>query len=426
MYKILWVMGTVYGSFLTKLTSRWHVDQESCGFYEALLLTSRAMKTQDFDFNLPEELIAQQPVEPRSASRLLRVQPEGSLVDGVFRDLLGWLQPGDLLVFNNTRVIPARLLGQKASGGNVEVMLERFLVDGDALVQIRANRSPKPGTILVFEGVKVECVGRDGVFFRVRLVSGQTFAGLPDLFQQHGHMPLPPYIQRPDTDTDHDRYQTIYAECDGAVAAPTAGLHFDTPLVKAIKDRGVQTGFTTLHVGAGTYQPVRVDNVADHKMHKERFEVSSTLADQVNQIRSNGGRVIAVGTTSLRAMETAWGPSGLQPMQGESDIFIYPGKTVHSADWLLTNFHLPQSTFTHAHQCVVRSVSGDARLRACNCPALSFFQLWRCHAIAQFKQGTPCSLRNLRKMVRHAAAALPFRAARLKRPRSCPLAPMAR
>lgn len=299
------------------------------------------MRTADFDFHLPEELIAQYPLEDRTASRLLHVCGD-QLSDRIFTDIAELIQPEDLLVFNNTRVIPARLFGHKATGGKLEVLVERILDDHQLLAHIRASKSPKPGTELLLEGqLEAVMVERVGDLFRLAFKGGRTVL---DLLESYGHMPLPPYIAREDEDTDQSRYQTVYAEHPGAVAAPTAGLHFDEALLQRIQAQGTEFAYVTLHVGAGTFQPVRVDNIEDHKMHAERISVPASVVEQVNATRVRGGRVIAVGTTSVRSLESAAAQGELEPFEGESEIFIYPGYEFKVVDAMITNFHLPQST----------------------------------------------------------------------------------
>jgi S-adenosylmethionine:tRNA ribosyltransferase-isomerase len=300
------------------------------------------LKRSDFHFDLPQELIAQQPLVRRTDSRLLHLpRVGGQACDRNFRDLPGLLNEGDLLVFNNTRVIPARLFGCKETGGRVEVMLERLLDDSECLAQIRASKTPRAGTLIELEdGSTLEVTGREGSFFNLRLDGG----GLGEKLEQLGHMPLPPYIERADTAADRERYQTVYARHPGAVAAPTAGLHFDDELLAELEGRGVERAEVTLHVGAGTFQPVRCDEIADHQMHAERLEVSDEVCDAVKRTRERGGRVIAVGTTAVRSLETAAAGGELEPYSGDSRIFIYPGYRFRVVDGLVTNFHLPEST----------------------------------------------------------------------------------
>jgi len=300
------------------------------------------MKRTDFYYHLPQELIAQRPLEQRSASRLLCVDRQtGDLSDRQFNDLPGLLNHGDLLVFNNTKVIPARLYGLKASGGRVEILVERLLNKRECLAQVRASKSPKPGGKLLLEdGSELLVLGRQDSFFHLR--SDDT--DLMGILQKFGHMPLPPYITREDTVADRQRYQTVYAETPGAVAAPTAGLHFDPALLDQIKIAGIESTTVTLHVGAGTFQPVRVDNIEDHLMHAEWLEVSQSTCDAIAAAKARGGRVIAVGTTAVRSLETAAQGGSLEPYSGDSRIFIYPPYQFRVIDALITNFHLPEST----------------------------------------------------------------------------------
>jgi len=300
------------------------------------------MQLSDFDYHLPEQLIAQAPLAERSASRLLVVDPPADqFTDRRYSDLPGLLKSGDLLVFNDTRVIPARLFGHKQSGGRIEVLVERLLDDETLLAHIRASKAPKPGTRLVLEN-QVECVmqAREGDLFILR----QDNKPWLELLEQYGHVPLPPYIQRADADADRERYQTVYATNPGAVAAPTAGLHFDDSLLDTLRRQGVGSARITLHVGAGTFQPIRGEDIDSHVMHAERFEVSAAVVDAIAQTRQQGGRVIAVGTTVVRSLETAAATGKLLPMQGESRLFIKPGYRFKVVDSMLTNFHLPKST----------------------------------------------------------------------------------
>ncbi|HAB03513.1 MAG TPA: tRNA preQ1(34) S-adenosylmethionine ribosyltransferase-isomerase QueA [Pseudomonas sp.] len=299
------------------------------------------MRVADFSFELPDSLIARHPLAERHGSRLLVLDgPSGALAHKKFPDLLEYLQPGDLMVFNNTRVIPARLFGQKASGGKLEVLVERVLDSHRVLAHVRASKAPKEGAVILVDGGgEAEMVARHDTLFELRF----TEEVLP-LLERVGHMPLPPYIDRPDEGADRERYQTVYAERAGAVAAPTAGLHFDQALLEQIAAKGVERAFVTLHVGAGTFQPVRVDNIEDHHMHKEWLEVSQEVVDAIAACRARGGRVIAVGTTSVRSLESAARDGVLKPFSGDTDIFIYPGRPFHVVDALVTNFHLPEST----------------------------------------------------------------------------------
>ena len=302
------------------------------------------MKTRDFAFDLPDELIARYPQAVRSSSRLLHLDGMTSaLAHRQFTDLLNLVEAGDLLVFNNTRVIPARLFGQKASGGKLEALIERVLGDHEALCHIKSSRSPKPGADIELEGARVEVVGREGALFHLKFHVGNLINWLEDV----GHMPLPPYMEREDELSDRERYQTVYNEKPGAVAAPTAGLHFDNELLQALKDKGVNLAFVTLHVGAGTFQPVKVDDVNEHVMHSEYLEVDQAVCDAIKATKAAGKRVIAVGTTSVRSLESAAQKSHsdeIEPYSGETDIFIYPGYEFKCVDALVTNFHLPEST----------------------------------------------------------------------------------
>lgn len=299
------------------------------------------MQVADFSFQLPDALIARHPLAERRASRLLVLEGEsGELSHRRFADLLEQVHPGDLMVFNDTRVIPARLFGRKASGGKLEILVERVLDGHRVLAHVRSSKSPKPGTQILLEGGgEAEMLARHDALFELRFADEV----LP-LLERIGHMPLPPYIDRPDEAADRERYQTVYAQRAGAVAAPTAGLHFDEALLAALRDKGVESAYVTLHVGAGTFQPVRVQSIEEHHMHREWLEVSQAVVDAVAACRARGGRVIAVGTTSVRSLETAARDGELKPFSGDTDIFIYPGKPFHVVDALVTNFHLPEST----------------------------------------------------------------------------------
>ncbi|MBH2565765.1 tRNA preQ1(34) S-adenosylmethionine ribosyltransferase-isomerase QueA [Serratia marcescens] len=306
------------------------------------------MRVADFSFELPESLIAHYPQAERSACRLLQLDgPSGALTHGVFTDLLDKLEAGDLLVFNNTRVIPARMFGRKVSGGKIEVLVERVLDDHRVLAHVRASKAPKPGAELLLgddESIAATMVARHETLFELR------FNDERDVFtilNAAGHMPLPPYIARPDEDADRELYQTVYSEKPGAVAAPTAGLHFDEPLLAALRARGVEMAFVTLHVGAGTFQPVRVETIEDHVMHAEYAEVPQDVVDAVLACKARGKRVVAVGTTSVRSLESAAAASKealIAPFFGDTSIFIYPGYHYQVIDALVTNFHLPEST----------------------------------------------------------------------------------
>ncbi|GAA04843.1 tRNA preQ1(34) S-adenosylmethionine ribosyltransferase-isomerase QueA [Photobacterium leiognathi] len=308
------------------------------------------MQVSDFDFELPDELIARYPQPERTASRLLQMTGNtGELAHKCFKDVLDLVQPGDLLVFNNTRVIPARMFGHKASGGKIEVLVERMLDDKSILAHVRASKPPKPGNeLLLGENgeFSAEMVARHDALFEIRFNSDKTVLEILDIV---GHMPLPPYIDRPDEDADKERYQTVYNAKPGAVAAPTAGLHFDDKLMADLKAKGVNFAFVTLHVGAGTFQPVRVNDINDHHMHSEYVEVPEEVVAAVNETRANGGRVIAVGTTSVRSLESAAQDAlkkgtEFKPFFGDTDIFIFPGYQFQLVDALITNFHLPEST----------------------------------------------------------------------------------
>lgn len=309
---------------------------------------SNPLKKSDFHYELPTSLIAQAPLPERSSSRLLIVPPAPAVFeDRSFRDLPELLQPGDLLVFNDTRVIPARLFGQKTTGGRVEILIERLLGGQQARVQIGVSKSPKPGARIVLDaGGEAEVLDREGEFYRLRFEVPEP---LESWLLHAGRLPLPPYIQREPGADDAERYQTVFAREIGAVAAPTAGLHFDQPLLDALQARGVQFGHVTLHVGAGTFQPVRADDLGDHVMHSEWINVGAELVEQVRRTRASGGRVVAVGTTVVRALESAsrLNPAGdgeLQPFAGETRLFILPGYRIRSVDALVTNLHLPEST----------------------------------------------------------------------------------
>jgi S-adenosylmethionine:tRNA ribosyltransferase-isomerase len=323
-----------------------------------------AYRLADFDFELPPELIAQHPAAERSASRLLDGRAAAP-VGRIFRELPALLQPGDLLVFNDTRVIKARLYGTKHTGGSVEVLVERVLPPNEAWAHIRASKSPRPGTRLRFgegdDAFEVEMAGRcgpDDALFHLRF-PGDVF----ELLERHGHVPLPPYIEHADEADDVRRYQTVFADRPGAVAAPTAALHFDEALLEALAARGVQTARVTLHVGAGTFQPVRSEVLGEHKMHTEWFDVPPATVDAVGRTRAAGGRVVAIGTTTVRALESAAAraaePGGLEAGPGETRIFITPGYRFQVVDLLVTNFHLPRSTL----MMLVSAFSGMEKIR---------------------------------------------------------------
>jgi S-adenosylmethionine:tRNA ribosyltransferase-isomerase len=301
------------------------------------------MQRTDFQFDLPEQLIAQYPSAKRNASRLLELDGNsGQIINRQFIDLPSLLQKNDLLVFNNTKVIPARLIGEKDSGGQVEVLVERVVDEHCVLAHVRSSKSPKAGRRLLLENVlDVEVLGRQNALFELYFHHEDS---VTELLEEFGRLPLPPYIEREVDKSDLERYQTVYAEHAGAVAAPTAGLHFDHAMLASIKELKVETAQVTLHVGAGTFQPVRVDDIKSHQMHSERIEVTSEVCEQVRITKARGGRIIAVGTTSVRALESASQTGDIQPFSGETDIFIYPGYQFNSVDAMITNFHLSEST----------------------------------------------------------------------------------
>lgn len=319
---------------------------------------AKIMLVSDFHFDLPDELIARYPKPERTASRLLQLNGEnGEVFHRTFSDVLELINEGDLLVFNNTRVIPARMYGRKASGGKIEVLVERVLSETTFLAHVRSSKAPKTGAELILgedklgegNGVRVNMLGRQDALFELEIAEKST--ALLDVLQKIGHMPLPPYIDRPDEDADQERYQTVYNKVPGAVAAPTAGLHFDDELLTKLKAKGVNFAFVTLHVGAGTFQPVRVDKIEDHHMHAEYVEVPQDVVDAILATKAAGKRVIAVGTTSVRSIESAAlaaeekdSTQIIEPFFADTSIFIYPGKKFRVIDCLITNFHLPEST----------------------------------------------------------------------------------
>ena len=297
------------------------------------------MQLSEFDFELPSSLIAQNPPKNRTDSRLLVAQ--SPIIDTKFANIGDFLREGDLLVMNNTRVIPARLFAHKASGGKVEIMIERLLSDTQVLAMIRASRAPQIDSEIHLEnGDKAKVLNKEDGFYTLEF----TTDSLLQLLEDVGHIPLPPYIDRADNPEDLSRYQTVYAKHDGAVAAPTAGLHFDDALLASLKARGIDHSFVTLHVGAGTFQPVKVDEIEQHKMHSEYFEIDQATVDQVLATKARGGRVIAVGTTAVRSLESAAKSGQLRAAQEETDIFIYPGYEFQVVDMMITNFHLPKSS----------------------------------------------------------------------------------
>ena len=296
------------------------------------------MFLSDFDYELPDDLIARYPTPERRSSRLLIVG--NTTEDQLFKRFADFLNPGDLLVFNDTRVIRARLRGQKETGGRVEILIERVLTNNEALAQVKASKTPKTGSVIQFAGdCEATVTGREGSMFMLRFT--QALSGY---LEQHGEIPLPPYLNREEEAADDERYQTIYADRSGAVAAPTAGLHFDDAMLTETQGRGVEHAFVTLHVGAGTYQPLREDQLEANRLHAERIEVSADVCAAVLKTRARGGRVIAVGTTSVRALEAASSGGRIHPFEGETDIFILPGYQFQSVDMMLTNFHLPRSS----------------------------------------------------------------------------------
>lgn len=307
------------------------------------LVTFCAMKKSDFNYLLPERLIAQKPLPDRDASRLLFLNGKtGDIVDRLFTDLPDWVEDKDLLVFNNTRVIQARLLGHKQTGGKVEILIERIISEHLAVAHIRASKAPKAGMVIrLDDDYNCEMLGREGDLFILQFAGDQSIL---EILDQIGHIPLPPYITRADDESDLTRYQTVFAQEAGAVAAPTAGLHFNEAMLAKLAAKGVNKAFVTLHVGSGTFQPVRVENLSEHIMHREYYAVSAETVAAINKTRNNGGRVIAIGTTAVRALESASRGGELVPGSGDTDLFITPGYQFKSVDAMLTNFHLPEST----------------------------------------------------------------------------------
>lgn len=301
------------------------------------------MKKSDFYYELPQALIAQKPLKERSASRLLCLHKQtGQITDKHFTDFISLIKPQDLLVFNDTKVIPARLFGTKISGGKVEILLERILDERQAIAHVKASKTPKPGSvILLAKGYQCTVQGREGDLFRIEF-SGDN--SILHVIEDIGHIPLPPYIARDDEQADVERYQSVFAKHAGAVAAPTASLHFDAATLQLIHDKGIATAFVTLHVGSGTFQPVRVEDLSQHIMHKEYFSVPQATVAAVNQAREQGGRIIAIGTTAVRALESASYTGTLQAACGETALFITPNYQFKTVDAMLTNFHLPEST----------------------------------------------------------------------------------
>ncbi len=309
----------------------------------------------DFDYVLPPELIAQTPLPQRSSSRLLVLDGD-RLNDGRFVDLPTWLRPGDLLVMNDSRVLHARMLGRKESGGQVEILVERLLDESEVLAQVRASKSPQPGSqFLLEDAVAVEVLGRAGEFYRLRFPGDAA-----ELLERHGRLPLPPYIERKADAPDEMRYQTVYARERGSAAAPTAGLHFDQDLLAGLRRMGVELAWVTLHVGAGTFQPVRVNDLAEHRMHTERYILPQATVDAIAATRARGGRIVAVGTTSLRVLESAVQGGDMKPGAAETALFVTPGFEFKVVDLLVTNFHLPRSTLL----MLVSAFGGLSELRA--------------------------------------------------------------
>lgn len=315
------------------------------------------MRKSDFHYELPTELIAQHPAPRRSASRLLHLQADGGLADRQIRELPELLRDGDLLVFNDTRVIPARLFGRKPTGGRVEILVERVLDEHEFLAQLGVSKKPQAGGLIEVGEDRLTLLGRDDDLFRLRYDGAGT---VMDFLQRAGQLPLPPYITHTPDGDDAERYQTVFAQNPGAVAAPTAGLHFDEDLLARLRARGLRTATLTLHVGAGTFQPLRVDDLSQHRMHSERYALTPALVEAIAVTRERGGRVVAVGTTVARALESAAAQNGLQAGAGETRLFITPGYRFQVVDVLLTNFHLPESTLL----MLVSAFGGYERLRA--------------------------------------------------------------
>ena len=352
------------------------------------------MRRQDFDYYLPPELIAHYPAAERRDSRLLVMEGrDGNVQHKRFPDIAQLVQAGDLLVLNNTKVIPARLYAHKASGGKVEILVERLLGKGAMLAHVKASKSPKPGSDLLLEnGLTLQVAARRDALFELRLDAGHDMLAL---LEGIGHMPLPPYIDRPDETEDKARYQTVYGVHEGAVAAPTAGLHFDEQMLADLQARGVQLAYVTLHIGAGTFQPLRVDDIDKHTMHAEFMRVSAELCEQVKRTKAAGRRVVAVGTTSVRSLETAALHAGenecIAPFEGDTDIFLYPGKTFRVVDALLTNFHLPESTL----MMLVSAFAGHSRIMAAYEQAVNERYRFFSYGDAMFLTRNPAALDDL-------------------------------
>jgi S-adenosylmethionine:tRNA ribosyltransferase-isomerase len=329
------------------------------------------MKTSEFQYHLPQQLIAQKPCDIRSQSRLLHYARKQQKISHLqFSDIVNLIHAEDLLVFNNTRVIPARMYGCKETGGKVEVLVERLINNQTCLAHIRASKTAKPGNKIILSdeaknlAFTVTVEARDDDLF---ILSSDASQAMAEIMENIGHMPLPPYISRDDTIEDFSRYQTVYAESPGAVAAPTAGLHFDQSLLETLESKGVNSAYVTLHVGAGTFQPVRSESIEDHKMHFEYLEVPQQTVDKCLQTRKNGGRIIAVGTTTVRSLETASQKGQLDTYHGETDIFIYPGYQFKSVDALITNFHLPESTLL----MLISAFAGKDEMMRCYAEAVA-------------------------------------------------------
>ena len=312
------------------------------------------MLRKDFNFDLPEELIAIVPLDRRRDSRLLVLDPEIGVVHKRFVDLLQYVKPGDLLVFNNTKVMPARLFARKKTGGRVEILIERIQSPHQAIVRLRSSKSPKENDILALSQDYFATVGK-----KKNELVGVTFSSpISEILDSIGHVPLPPYINRKDTQMDKSRYQTIYARHNGAIAAPTAGLHFDQEMLDSCGSKGIDIAFVTLHVGSGTFQPIRTEDIRDHKIHSEWMELSENVCEKIVATRARGGRIIAVGTTSVRCLETSASSGKMEPFEGQTDLFIYPGYKFRIVDMLITNFHLPESSLL----ALVSAFSGHAEI----------------------------------------------------------------
>lgn len=299
------------------------------------------MQADLFDYQLPESLIAKYPTAERDGSRLLHLSKEsGEITDRCFKEIVDLIEPNDLIVFNNSRVMAARLYGQKETGAKLELLIERIVDDQTFYAHIRCNHAPKVGSVITVAGVNIDVLDKQEGIYQLRSHSTSVW----QMMAEHGHMPLPPYMKREDEHMDSERYQTVYSEKLGSVAAPTAGLHFTHELMQALKDKGVEMAYITLHVGSGTFKPVQVEDIHQHVMHSEMIEVNQSVCDQIKATKARGGRVIAIGTTTVRSLETAGQSGEIQPFYGETDIFLYPGKTFHVVDAMVTNFHLPKST----------------------------------------------------------------------------------